>query len=510
MITDLFSHKIHSSGDDWPDKLVELATIFSEFDGEVFDRSAIEKQLKKISPRAACAPRDPSKFRDEISAYPAYLGLYKLFPSPEGWRLFLSETAKACLLREEPDVGAFMRLQLSLFQYPNGMGVAYRSFTNKVRFQVNARRRTQDFIRQGVHLSPLRLITAMLAIRAEALSVPIFGVSVSYAEIYALANDPRVNVKALPDPKAVSRALEDFRRGRIAAPKHFESRFHILNHTGLFEIKASRISIRKPESQEDELDLSAKIKAILSIQNQFISYDTVTNDIELTERIVTGEWADYFDAQVTLPSGVVKVLASDIIYKPQPKPGKPVRPGAPPAPGRGIPVSPKGGHEIYPLSERKEYSPSPVKTREKELADPELTRIKRQKQNLIHKELVDKMSEHLKQLGAKPLDNPHIDLYAPIPKDGAYLFEMKSGGENLLSQVRKGLSQLYEYRFRYKKDIDKDVKLCLVVPGDISEIPWIYEYLCADRKISVCWFNDTGQIVFPDECREEMETLVAA
>jgi len=33
MILDLFSHKIHSSGDEWPDKLVEIAAIFNEFVG---------------------------------------------------------------------------------------------------------------------------------------------------------------------------------------------------------------------------------------------------------------------------------------------------------------------------------------------------------------------------------------------------------------------------------------------------------------------------------------------
>ena len=93
-ITDLFSHKIHSNDPDWPDKLVELASLFNQFDGRVFNRNAIENELFQLSPRSAFAPRDASKFRDEISAYPAYLGLYWLETSAAGWTMRISETAR--------------------------------------------------------------------------------------------------------------------------------------------------------------------------------------------------------------------------------------------------------------------------------------------------------------------------------------------------------------------------------------------------------------------------------
>ena len=122
-IKDLFSHKIHSSGSDWPNKLIDIATIFSEFDGQPYDRDAIEDRLSKISPRSSAVARDPSKFRDEISAYPAYLGLYRVELLNDVWHIFLSQAAKQFLITEEPDVAAFMMLQLIVFQYPNGMGV---------------------------------------------------------------------------------------------------------------------------------------------------------------------------------------------------------------------------------------------------------------------------------------------------------------------------------------------------------------------------------------------------
>src|SRR5689334_14712063 len=103
MIQDLFSHKIHSSGSDWPDKLVELAALFAEFDGQVFNRAAIERRLLDLSPRSVFAARDASKFRDEIGAYPAYLGLYYIESENDAWVMRLSLATRRYLLREEPD-----------------------------------------------------------------------------------------------------------------------------------------------------------------------------------------------------------------------------------------------------------------------------------------------------------------------------------------------------------------------------------------------------------------------
>lgn len=157
-IKDLFSHKIHSSSDDWSERLIDIATIFSEFDGQKYDRQAIEARLSEISPRASVVARDPSKFRDEISAYPAYLGLYRVELKNNLWHVYLSNAAKKFLVCEEPDVASFIITQMTLFQYPNGMGVAYTSDSNKVRIQANALDRTLKIIDNNICFSPLRLI----------------------------------------------------------------------------------------------------------------------------------------------------------------------------------------------------------------------------------------------------------------------------------------------------------------------------------------------------------------
>ena len=166
IIKDLFSHKIHSSGEEWPQKLIDIATVFAMFDGKPYNRKALEDEFRKISPRvshvsrALSSNRDISKYRDEISAYPAYLGLYRISREERKWVLRMSETAKRYLLNEEPNVSAYLLLQLSLFQYPNSSGLQFS--TNSAWIVHNARDRTLEFIKKGIHLSPFRLICKAL------------------------------------------------------------------------------------------------------------------------------------------------------------------------------------------------------------------------------------------------------------------------------------------------------------------------------------------------------------
>ena len=113
------------------------------------------------------------------------------------------------------------------------------------------------------------------------------------------------------------------------------------------------------------------------------------------------------------------------------------------------------------------------------------------------------MYEHLIGIGAIPKENPHIDMCADIPNDGSIIFEMKSGGENLIDQIRKGVSQLYEYRYRYKNEFAAFPSLCLVLPNNPQTIPWIEDYLCNDREITMCWFDENDQVV-PSELSKPM------
>jgi hypothetical protein len=513
-ITDLFSHKIHSSGDEWPDKLSELAEIFAEFDGRLYDRDSFEERLQRISPRAsylaaAGTPRaesrrrDVSKFRDEISAYPAYLGLYFLQQSALGWVVRLSETARRFLVREEPDVASFLRLQLPLFQYPNAMGASYYKLTNKLRLQSNVATRTLGFIREGVHFSPLRTIAVALKADAEIRGVGVLSASVRFDEVYGLANAKAVNQHALPTAKKVAAYLYRVRRGKVASatPTRYERRFHTLRHTEMFLLEGGAVRLRETVNAADRAQLLRQLEAICSVENQFDGFDGCSRKSDVEAVIASGEWGRYFDGVKVLPAEVVDALTNDQALGSSME-LEPERVGE-------SPIMPQRMAEVYKFRDRPTSPPAARPyDRRREMADPELTRIKMQRRNLLHKELIDKMDAWLRKLGADPKENDHIDLFAKIPDDGSFIFEMKSGGESILEQIRKGLSQLYEYRYRYRSMIgDDDISLCLVLP-EPPVISWVADYLCKDRDVNVCWFEgEGGDLAWHELCADGMAPL---
>lgn len=502
MITDLFSHKIHSSGADWPDKLVEIASIFKEFDGRIFDRAEIEERLRSISPRvavfAADATRDPSKFRDEISAYPAYLGLYRLEFDGSNWILRLSESAKKFLTSDEPDVATFMRLQLPLFQYPNGMGMAYSA--ENARIQANARDRMLKLIQDGIHVSPFRLICRALVADSRLRGVDEVEAVVLISELYALVNHSAINKTSSPAIDQIVTVLQDIRAGRVLPPDRFESRFHILDHTEMIDRQRESLSFRRPVNEPDRVDMQKKIVAILSINAQFEGFDASRNGDDLIDIAKSGAWGQYFDGLRTLSADTVSVLAQDMAMADSEAIVTPAR-------VRVMPAAP------LRYAFRRHTGPSvphKISTRKEELADPEVTRVKRERRSLAHKQMVAALDDLLRSKGAEPKENPHVDLYAEIPNDGAYLFEVKSGGENLLAQIRKGVSQLYEYRFRYKGEVRADAVLCLVLPDEPTGLSWLEEYLCVDRDISLCWLDQEGQVTSAKLCETKLNDFLNA
>ena len=508
MLTDLFSHKIHSSGDEWQDKLVDIATIFSKFEGKEFDRNHIEEELKEISPRVSAASfaisRDESKFRDEISAYPAYLGLYRLHSEGGKWILRLSETAKRFLIVEEPNVPAFMILQLLLFQYPSGLGVRYNPNGNFV-IQANARDRVLELIGEGVHVSPFRLICKALLADSQINGINSLHPRTTIDEVYVLANDPRTNQSASPDLNEVVSVIEEFRAGALSRITEAERRFHILNHTDFIQVTNGHIHLRETVSPEDHDSLIAKLNIINAVDVQYNGFDAATDSKKLSDAFRTGGWGDYFDAIVTLTAEVIQGLTDEVVA---PVVSTVIAPTID-LDGDDIVVDNKAIQFTYRLRERDgslnlETGPS----RKTQVADPEVTRIKRQRSNLNHRILVHKMDELLRAKGATPYENEHIDLFAQIPGDGNFLFEMKSvSSENLLSQTRKGLSQLYEYRYRYKSDVGQDVTLCMVYPDEPNEIDWLQEYLCVDREVAVCWFSGET-LKYSSFCTEKIKNLL--
>lgn len=104
-----------------------------------------------------------------------------------------------------------------------------------------------------------------------------------------------------------------------------------------------------------------------------------------------------------------------------------------------------------------------------------------------HKRLVNLVASRIKDSGGIPKSNQFIDLATTIDED--FIFEMKSTNiSNLRAQIRKGISQLYEYRFLQNKP---DAKLVLVLELPLNDSnKWYREYIEDDRSIYLIWDGD--------------------
>lgn len=129
---------------------------------------------------------------------------------------------------------------------------------------------------------------------------------------------------------------------------------------------------------------------------------------------------------------------------------------------------------------------------------------KRERATTGHESLVKLMAERLRQRGAVPKANRYIDLSARW-EGSDYLFEMKSTtDDNPHAQIRRGLSQLYEYR--YIQNVQK-AKLVLVVENPLPrKLGWVKHYLIADRGVLLVW-DGNGHFSCPPEIRGQLEFL---
>lgn len=122
------------------------------------------------------------------------------------------------------------------------------------------------------------------------------------------------------------------------------------------------------------------------------------------------------------------------------------------------------------------------------LARSAAAQVRAERANLVHQLLVRTMSSQLSASGFQALYNALIDLYCDI-RGSFYIFEMKSVTEsNEVSQIRKAVSQLYEYRFLHGL---KGAQLVIVLNREPSEA-WVVDYLVGDRSILICWLTSDG------------------
>ncbi len=118
----------------------------------------------------------------------------------------------------------------------------------------------------------------------------------------------------------------------------------------------------------------------------------------------------------------------------------------------------------------------------------EVSRARADRANEVHERLTSLVAQRVLAAGATPRRNSYIDLAATVA-DVPYLFEIKTThGQNARAQVRRGVSQLYEYRYIQGTD---DARLVLVLENPLpTDLAWMVAYLAEDRGILPVWDGD--------------------
>jgi hypothetical protein len=129
----------------------------------------------------------------------------------------------------------------------------------------------------------------------------------------------------------------------------------------------------------------------------------------------------------------------------------------------------------------------------------------KERAEMAHQMLTDLVANKIRRAGAIPKNNPVVDLAATVKGDD-FLFEMKSTTDkNVHSQVRRGISQLYEYRYLQQIPAAKLVLIIENPPPD--EKRWLVEYLVKDRGLLIAWDGDKRSLHYPADLGKQLSFL---
>ena len=487
VITKFFSNKIESSLLEWGDYLLEIADIFSTFDGEEFDRDLLTDRFSAISGRSPYKVRDAANFRDEFGAYGTNLGLYHVEMENSKWKIYLSNAAKRFLCSTEPDVESFCRAQMALFQYPNGAGAV----PGRAGMQGNAKKDTIREIQNNIRVNPFRLICKLAQVYHEYEHTPLAAIEIPYKTLYLLMNDDSINTQFSPENEDIYAALSGYKTGELPAwaregitSTNFSRNFHIFDRTGMFKHTKNGLHI----ADSDTASIYSYTQTVAGMKHDFRGFESCygSADIETAVKSVvsTSAWGRYFDSY-SMPTQTLQLLSDSITDE------QGVLIDELPLGYVNIETQPFPALHDYQSNQIRAFAPS-GKT-----ADPFETIIRREKANRDHGRILERIASIIRvNNNNKVFENIFIDLLAVIGAQD-YIFEVKSNNtKNALSQIRKAVAQLYEYRYRSGKF---GAVLCIVLQEKPRQ-DWVIDYLIKDRDIMICWLVDALRFECPPEC----------
>lgn len=503
------TNKIQSTDSDFEEYLIDVATIFAEFDGQPYDYDAVTDRFLQLSGRPIESDRDPSFYRDKFSAYGSFLGITIIERERERWVLKLSGATSQLLCGDEPNVRAFSRVQLSLLQYPFLVGTRYTS--NSASIVWNAREPIERMIEAQVRVVPLRLILRALKVKSEIQSVAASDVLLTYKEIFFLFNSSFTNCDPNPAEDDIERVLGLASIERVAATqevfKEFHRNFHFFETTGLIKRSDEGLMLNLHNDSESTISKQKMISTITGMTTfceEFYNYGSFSIQERINQMAYHAVWSKYYDGS-KLPQDIYSRLTEDP-FDNQVSSNR-VNQGEE---SEGVEqfaiISPSLSLPPLTLRQASRLLPQTYRTNES-IADPALTQLKRQKSNTYHRFLVDEVERRLQTRGCQAKDNIYIDLAATLDSLNI-LFEMKScNSDNVISQIRKAISQVYEYRYRYSDEFPSELTLLCVV---IQERPdkWWLDYLIKDRDINIIWLEGDVNLACTSDCSELIQQLV--
>ena len=493
VITKFFSNKIESSRPEWGDYILEVADIFSTFDGEEMDRDILENRFSAISGRSPYVLRDVANFRDEFGAYGTYLGLYHVEFENSKWKIFLSNAAKHFLCSTEPDVESFCRTQMALFQYPNGIG-AIQHLNGTVSMQANIRNDTIREIQNNIRINPFRLICKLALVYHEYENIPINAIVIPYETLFLIMNDNRINTQFSPDNGTIYSTITEYKKGKLPpwasvrrSVTNFKRNFHIFDRTGMFKHNQDGLHI----ADGDTAKIYSYIHIIADMDQNYNGFELCysSSDIEESVKSVVSNlaWGKYFDSY-NIPMQTLQLLSDSIIDD------QGVLIDELPFDYEKIEMSQFPSLHDYQSNQIRAFATS-GKT-----SDPFETIIRREKANREHGRILGRIASIIRINGNKVFENIFIDLLAVIGAQD-YIFEVKSNNtKNALSQIRKAIAQLYEYRYRSNR---VSAILCIVLQQKPVQ-NWVINYLVKDRQIMICWMIDDFRFECPPECFDKL------
>lgn len=316
IVKKFFTNKIESTRADWYQYLIHIARIFLSLDGEIYNRERLLEKFSAMSGRSATAQRDTSNFRDEFGAYGTYLGIYHLEPEGDTWKIVVSEAAKQLLCSENPNAAAFCRIQLSLFQYPNGAGAGVSGY-GAMTVQGNIRTDTMRELSNQIRLNPFRLICRTVVALVENKNVPLHEVAIPHQVLFCMVNDDRINHTYDPPLELIANVFEEYRTAGDNIPMNidgltnFKRNFHIFEKTGLF-VRDSRFGLLV--AQANPTAAYECIKTISNISMSFTAFEEeyrTPDENRVKDIIASPAWGRYYDG-ANLPLEILTDLGVEI------------------------------------------------------------------------------------------------------------------------------------------------------------------------------------------------------